>query len=608
MEELDSLLELKDPEDPFQQKRPPWLPHPELRETVPNVSLYSVLYKLPKKFVAMKPPADASDLDRQLTATVEFFDQCIPNQPGFSSSVVAATILPEAKHVALAWKEWYKCGKQLRKLRFIRSHIEERIRKQEEAEVIFVDADPPSVDQKSNFPAAKAHEENSIAADKTSEQKCESLKSTEEPTELQQYEVENSNKSVISSDETGKRKNKNENEIATKAIEQTTEKYSDKAANNNPTIYDDKSEVASAEFVAISKDRLAPVDGDCGFEPSENPFGALISGVKKVFYQQEEVTDESKVEVGDEVLDGQSHSETGLPKIAKSPGECSPERAVQFAEEDMLKVAENDTLLTKTKYRYDEFDMVKYAGVVGLYEEAGLEDLFSDFGIEQLSVYAREFAQGSSNACPFGCGEKAVKFASLKKLKMLEEKYVAAVNEANEELIEARATVSRLSSNVIGGESTNTGAVSAWKEEHANTKDEDAHDDNGKVDRIDLEAGTSKLNRESKSIRQRSKRASIQWEVANSIAQEIRDTPKRRKGAKLKRLVSVTSAQLLSPVRGSWNWLAETGKLAKDASRDAVIGVVEHSSYAVVTFTSRQAAIAARQCLADGGKSRSAAY
>jgi hypothetical protein len=118
LEELEFIEDIEDPEDhPFQEVRPPWLPHPEIRETVPNVSLYSALYKLPTRFTTAGLHAGASDLERQLAATVEFFDECVPNQPGYSSSVAAVTILPEAEdYVKVAWGKWYKCAKRLRKL------------------------------------------------------------------------------------------------------------------------------------------------------------------------------------------------------------------------------------------------------------------------------------------------------------------------------------------------------------------------------------------------------------------------------------------------------------------------------------------------------------
>ena len=119
-EELDYLASLKDPEDIVQIDRPPYLPHPEVRETVPNVSLYSALYRLPPDYYVRSGSPNMSTVDKQISATIDFFNKCVPSQPGYSSSVAAVTILPDSSHVANAWKVWYQCSKKLRRLRLIR--------------------------------------------------------------------------------------------------------------------------------------------------------------------------------------------------------------------------------------------------------------------------------------------------------------------------------------------------------------------------------------------------------------------------------------------------------------------------------------------------------
>lgn len=119
-EELEALDQLEDPEDPCQQNRPSFLPQPELRDTVPNVSLYSVLYKLPSVHFATISSATSSEVQRQLETAVEFFDKVVPNQPGYSSSVAAVTILPDVNQVSKAWKRWFDCANKLRRLRLIR--------------------------------------------------------------------------------------------------------------------------------------------------------------------------------------------------------------------------------------------------------------------------------------------------------------------------------------------------------------------------------------------------------------------------------------------------------------------------------------------------------
>jgi hypothetical protein len=52
-----------------------------------------------------------------------------------------------------------------------------------------------------------------------------------------------------------------------------------------------------------------------------------------------------------------------------------------------------DRVGSAPKFEYRDFDMVEYARTIGLTEEAELENLCADFGIEQLAVYSREFAQ-----------------------------------------------------------------------------------------------------------------------------------------------------------------------------------------------------------------------
>lgn len=115
----------------YMRNRDPWVPHPEQRDTVPNIQLYSVLVgglpSLPTEaFVSEEVEAVFSrkqSIDWQLAVTTAFFDHCVPNQPGFSSSVAAVTILPAASQITEAWNHWYKAAAKLRRLRFIRRQI-----------------------------------------------------------------------------------------------------------------------------------------------------------------------------------------------------------------------------------------------------------------------------------------------------------------------------------------------------------------------------------------------------------------------------------------------------------------------------------------------------
>jgi len=116
--------------------RDPWIPHPEERETVPNIELYSVLVHnlpgLPDEVMDDSHQEDVvtfsrrQSMDWQLCVATSFFDHIVPNQPGFSSSVAAVTVLPTATELATAWRRWYTAAGKLRRLRFIRNIIAQK--------------------------------------------------------------------------------------------------------------------------------------------------------------------------------------------------------------------------------------------------------------------------------------------------------------------------------------------------------------------------------------------------------------------------------------------------------------------------------------------------
>jgi hypothetical protein len=115
-------------------RREPWVPHPEQRDTVPSIGLYSLLVgglpSLPTEVVDREDMeavfSRKQSVDWQLSVATAFFDHCVPNQPGFSSSVAAVTMLPAAFHLTEAWNKWYKAAAKLRRLRFIRQQIADR--------------------------------------------------------------------------------------------------------------------------------------------------------------------------------------------------------------------------------------------------------------------------------------------------------------------------------------------------------------------------------------------------------------------------------------------------------------------------------------------------
>ena len=65
----------------------------------------------------------SSDVGRHLQLAIEFFDKVVPNQPGFSSSIAALTILPDVQRLSMAWKKWFRCASKVRRLNFIRKQL-----------------------------------------------------------------------------------------------------------------------------------------------------------------------------------------------------------------------------------------------------------------------------------------------------------------------------------------------------------------------------------------------------------------------------------------------------------------------------------------------------
>eukprot|EP00751_Fragilariopsis_kerguelensis_P019662 CAMPEP_0170886452 /NCGR_PEP_ID=MMETSP0734-20130129/36748_1 /TAXON_ID=186038 /ORGANISM="Fragilariopsis kerguelensis, Strain L26-C5" /LENGTH=1066 /DNA_ID=CAMNT_0011272587 /DNA_START=673 /DNA_END=3874 /DNA_ORIENTATION=+ len=168
-EELESLDNLNYPEDTNITDRPVYVPHPELRDTVPNIGLYSVLFRLPGVQLDTATCVSDSNVGHQLQVAIDFFDKIVPNQPGYSSSVAALTILPDVKRLSQAWKKWYECASKVRRLKFIRQRL------QETRNVV---VDSQQYDQRSSsnnssnnnneyndtkFDASRSHRRNSLA-------------------------------------------------------------------------------------------------------------------------------------------------------------------------------------------------------------------------------------------------------------------------------------------------------------------------------------------------------------------------------------------------------------------------------------------------------------
>jgi hypothetical protein len=154
-----------------------------------------------------------------------------------------------------------------------------------------------------------------------------------------------------------------------------------------------------------------------------------------------------------------------------------------------------------------------------------------------------------------------------------EEQALAALGEAHHELMEARAMVMEKVTGVAADDSEN-----------------DLDPDSGMLEEADVEhAGVLPAMEEQPFLRKRVTNAS-RWRSAERMAQQIRVRPGDKNAESS--VCTVTS-------KGTKVVAKEVRNLAKNTKQ--VISFLDHPTYAVVTFTSRQAAIAARQCLTDGG-------
>jgi hypothetical protein len=347
-EELNEIAELDVPEDPSQKSRPAWLPHPELRETVPNVSLYSCLYQLPNQISTVNLPDSATDLERQLAAAVEFFDQCVPNQPGFSSSVVAVTILPEPAHVAQAWRKWYTCGKRLRKLRYIRQRIQLRLERQQ----------------------AEEDEEWVVEDHVEAPKEIRSVSSVPNNNEGEESETLDPQVDIPVADIQASEGD------ATATVDIETGKQTED--EDRPLLEDEK-----APTVNITSND-APNDAGSFFD---SVIGQVFRGSTPVHVPEDENIEKAAIEQERE-------------ELLRSPAEITniqdfePDRSHEaMLEMNVASPSHQSNAETSGAFKYSRFDVNEVAKSIGLLEATMTKDLIADIGIEQLSVYAREYAQ-----------------------------------------------------------------------------------------------------------------------------------------------------------------------------------------------------------------------
>jgi hypothetical protein len=490
-----------DEEEDYLIHRDPWIPHPEQRDTVPNIALYSLLVgglpSLPQQSGEGVDPEAAvnyskrASMDWQLSLTTTFFDHCVPNMPGFSSSVAALTIIPSASDLTEAWRKWYRAAGKLRRLRFIRQQILEKRRQYD----IEADYDDECLDDKES--------------------------------------------------------------------EDTKDERLPAGAN--------KLLILPFVDTGLGVNQIAAYDDDDDIETPRPIYKVLDE--KQAYYRQV---------FGSIML--------------------------------------------------DEADERIYETIC--------------YGPEQAAVYSREFAQAASPCCPNGCREGRVLNARMEELLEMEKRLISEVQEANVELKEIRhrmamserAEINIPQASVHGPaspiraridtelfEKDGLGLEAKLFKTASMTKEKIYRERNARslspVPFANLEVGQVPVTAngvpasightvdecdESSKPRSRA-RGEVpphgnEWDLVESIVTEA--VSRSTKGCNDRPKI-VTSGEWSFPrvysiaSEARDRFLELTG-WAKNRSAEAINTLARHSTYAVVTFTSRQAAVAARNCLADG--------
>ena len=596
LEELDDIRSNTDPEDPFQKTRPPFLPHPEMRETIPNVSLHSALYKLPSNLDAnFDDTSEKSLLERQLAAGVKFFDQCVPNQPGFTSSIAAITMVPDAQKATKVWGKWYECGSKMRRLRYIKSHLETRLKMQREGELGLRDmvitaplnavkATVKATTEKIDTMKVVTSEGFETVKELASEEieKMKELGRERIPTRMQTNPTQvcstrNSNSSFVSSTEDAFFDAATFTSGSDNGIENETR---DEEKKNS----DFETELSLTE--GLTKEDSTPSsltqDNANGTSSRSKPVNDSQTSAASVDIElgQTHCTDESTTLT---YHDADHDAEKVDPESASG----NLVTIVSSGEEDQQDDTNNTTNAeahvpgfnegTTEHFEYDDFDPEKFAKWIGYSEETELDQLIDTLDIEQLSVYAREMSQSASNPCVYGCGFKSLRLSSIEQLEAMLDDAWSSVREANAELLLARANMFK--------EEARTSSASAKKEENGDDNVKD------KTKSVRFKRKDSTIDQDDKEMKNEIVEKDVPSSLESSISRRPRGLRKRvrvkstrAKYDEAKNLVDEINAvaKTNSEEEKKSYWFSCLTRGAKKTGRKRTT-VLHHPSYAVVT-------------------------
>ena len=533
--------------------RPEHLTHPEITETPPSIGVFSVLYKLPPSMVTYNTDG-ATSLERQLVATTNFFDEIIPPENGFSSSVAAVTVLPNAKLLSRARAKWEICERKLQKLRYTRKKLRLAEEKQEEYE------------------------------GKERERQRQLLLSGVETT-IDQCEEKIINKQIQM------KYNINGRESTTQA------KYDTKShpnSNINSKINNNSNKNAKIIGTCINLD--GSIESISSSEKSKS------SIMRRSTLQKHEMETPEVIEIA-------SMEAPSSPLRLSSANGSS-----KFHSQDTTFIDTNVNTADRSQnvsvFMYEDFNVSEYASSIGFYEEVhNTAGFVQGMGIEEFNVFAFKCAVIAGLNPGFDKG--IFSQCGIETLRELEKDLIKEVREANQELMQARQDV------VMVTDDQELEDTKLPLQPAITCDDNDSTVERYGECEVAGHLSIGIRRRKSSGISTENRNATVTSlqnrgiEQRSDVGDYIPTKPKLP--TILRSLLGIFKFILVFPKR------VYCGKEGSDDFRDlqkyygtkdpsdtengrskGFITNLYHPSYAVVTFTTRHAAIIARQCLADG--------
>jgi hypothetical protein len=504
--------------------RPEYLTHPEIRESPPSVGIFSVLYQLPRSMVTYDTHG-ATTLERQLVATTNFFDEIIPPDAGFSSSVAAVTVLPNASLLAKANSKWEICEKKVQRLRVIRRQIRTSKKKQDD------------------------YERNERERQKKLSMEQEEL-------------LNNSKRPRLPEGPT------NEISIETDNTKRSTTRIIGSRIGLDGSI----ESISSSDESSIGGEEPQPQ------RDIENP---------QVIEIISNETPPSPLRSSAAAQDSSPPPVETTTTTASSNNSSSPQNAQNTA-----------------VFRYEDFNIMEYASSIGFHEEVHeMIDFVKGMDIEEFSVFASKCAYLAGSDPQFN--KMLVALYGIEILKEEEMDLMEELRVANHELLLARENVAMLDTDEELEESEQPVQPSI----HFENEDQD-----------DTIQGYG--NCESSGLRRRKTIPKESGSVAEALPGNLEtnnDTISREcsspKPSILRKMWGFLECFFRFPRRvyrgleGDSNNGRESRKYygtttaifdGETGRGKGFVTNLQHPAYAVVTFTTRKAAVIARQCLADG--------